>query len=106
MSAGAPARGARTDQRFADLSPKPPREGDDGVEGDVAREPVERAAERHQRARVVRDVRVLGVVDDRPRMGQLAPDFQERRELDRRGLADGAPEQGALGRRDRGRCGA
>ena len=39
------------------------------------------------------------VVDDRPRMRQLAPDLEKRGELDRRGLADRAPEHRPLGLR-------
>ena len=39
---------------------------------------------------------LLGIVEDGPRVGQLAPDLQERGELYRRGLADRAPEQCAL----------
>ena len=70
--------------------------GDDGVHVDVGGHAVERAAERHQRAGVVRDVGVLGVVENGPRVGQLAADLEERRELDRRGLAHSAPEQRPL----------
>ena len=73
--------------------------GDDGAEIDVVGEAVERGAERNQRAGVVGNGGVLGIVDDGPGMGQLAPDLEEGRELDRRGLADGAPEQRALGGR-------
>ena len=90
---------ARADEELADLAPEPRRIGHDGVEVDVLGEAVERPAERHQRARVLRDVGVLGVVDDGPGMGQLTPDLEEGGELDRRGLADGAPEQRALDRR-------
>ena len=55
---------ARADEELADLAPEPRRIGDDGTEIDVVGEPVERTAERYQRARVVGNGGVLGIVDD------------------------------------------
>ena len=96
---GRVASHARADEELADLAPEPRRVSDDGAEIDVVGEAVERAAERDQRARVVGDGGVLGIVDDGPGMGELAPDLEEGGELDRRRLADGAPEQRTLGGR-------
>ena len=90
---------ARTDERLAHLASEPRCVGDDGVEVDVGGELVERSAKRHQRARVAGDAGVLRVVEDGPRVRQLAPDLEERREFDGGGLADGAAEQRPLGRR-------
>ena len=91
----APDAGA--DEELADLAAQARGVGDDGAEVDVVGHAVERAAERDQRAGVVRHHGVLRIVDDRPGMGQLAPDLQERPELDRRGLAHGAPEERPFG---------
>ena len=93
------ARHARADEELTDLAPEPRRVGDDGAEIDVVGHAVERTAERYQRARVVGNGGVLGIVDDGPGVGQFAPDLEEGGELDRRRLADGAPEQRALGGR-------
>ena len=90
---------ARADEELADLAPEPRRVGDDGAEIDVVGEAIERTAESYQRARVVGNGGVLGIVDDRPGMGKLAPDLEEGGKLDRRRLADGAMEQRALGGR-------
>ena len=87
---------ARADERLADLAAEPGGVCDDGVQVDVGGHAVERAAERHQRARVVGDFGVLGVVEDGPRVRQLTADLEERGELDRRGLAHRAPEQRPL----------
>ena len=70
--------------------------GDDGAEIDVVGHAVERAAERDQRAGVLRHHGVLGIVDDGTGMGQLAPDLEEGGKLDRGGLAHGAAEERAL----------
>ena len=99
------AADAGADEELADLAPEPCGVGDDGAEIDVVGHPVERAAQCDQRAGVVGDHGALGIVDDGAGMGQFVPDLQEGRELDRRGLADGAPEQGPLGDRIEARCG-
>ena len=92
-----PRRGAlRGDEELADLAAQGRGVGDDGTEIDVVGHAVEGAAERDERSGVVGRDRVLGIVDDRPGMGQLAPDLKEGRELDGRRFADGAPEQRAL----------
>ena len=93
------AADARADEELADLAPEARCIGDDGAEIDVVGEAVERAAERNQRAGVVGNGGVLGIVDDGLGMGKLAPDLEEGGELDGGGLADGAPEESALGSR-------
>ena len=71
-----PRRGAlRGDEELADLAAQGRGVGDDGTEIDVVGHAVEGAAERDERAGVVGRDRVLGIVDDRPGMGQLAPDL-------------------------------
>ena len=102
---GRVAAHARADEELADLAPEPRRVGDDGAEIDVVGQAVERTAERDQRARVVGNGGVLGIVDDGAGMGKLTPDLEEGRELDGCGLADGAPEQRAPRRPYRDRCG-
>ena len=90
----APLAGA--DQELPDLAAEAEGVGDDRVEVDIGRHPVERAAERDQGAVVVGDLRVLRVVDHRAGMGQLTPDLEERREIDRGPLPHRAAEQRAL----------
>ena len=79
---GRVAAHTRADEELADLAPEPRRIGDNGAEIDVVGEPVERTAERDQRARVVGNGGVLQIVDDGPGMGKLAPDLEEGGELD------------------------
>ena len=81
------------------LPPEPRRVGDDGAEIDVVGEAVERTAEGDQRARVSGTTAFSGSSMTALGWGSSRPDFQEGGELDSCGLADGAPEQRALGSR-------
>ena len=91
------AAGAGPDEEVPELAAQAPGVGDDGGEVHVVGQAVERPAERNERARVLRHRRVLGVVEDRARVRELAPHVEEREELDRRALADGPDHHGPLG---------
>ena len=67
------AADAGADQELADFAAQALGVGDDGAEIDVVGHAVERATKRDQRAGVLRHRGVLGIVDDGPGMGQLAP---------------------------------
>ena len=90
---------AGADEELAELAPESHGVGNDGAEIDVVGHAVERAAERDQRAGVVRDDGILRIVDDGSGVRQFPPHLEEGRELDGGGFAHGAPEQRALDRR-------